>query len=106
MAEAYNPSGSAAPIHVQGVKPWLIPNCDPDPANLTAPHDCAGTGLFVDPVDGSIKNNGSFVGKTITLTEVASPGEPKAQAAARTLDYYNLAVPIRPPEPVCPSTSA
>ena len=79
VAEAYNPSGSAAPIQVQGVKPWLIPNCDPDPANLTAPHDCAGAGLFVDPVDGSIKNNGSFVGKTITLTDVAEPGEPNAQ---------------------------
>ncbi len=29
VAEAYNPSGSAAPVQVQGVKPWLIPNCDP-----------------------------------------------------------------------------
>ena len=29
MAEAYNPSGSAAPVQVQAVKPWLIPNCDP-----------------------------------------------------------------------------
>ena len=90
---------------MQGVKPWLIPNCDPDPANLTGPHDCAGAGLLVDPVDGSIKNNGSFVGKTITLTHVTSPGEPTAKAAGRTLDYYRLDVPIRPPEPVCPSTS-
>ena len=109
MAEAYNPSGSAAPVQVQGVKPWLIPNCDPDPANLTGPHDCAGAGLFVDPVDGSIKNNGSFVGKTITLTEIASPGpaEPTVNPAptSRTLDYYPLDVPMRPPEPVCPSTS-
>lgn len=105
VAEAYNPSGSAAAVQVQGVKPWLIPNCDPDPANLTGPHDCAGAGLLVDPVDGSIKNNGSFVGKTITLTHVTSPGEPTAKAAGRTLDYYRLDVPIRPPEPVCPSTS-
>jgi hypothetical protein len=105
VAEAYNPSGSAAPIYVQGVKPWLIPNCDPDPANLTGPHDCAGAGLFVDPVDGSIKNNGSFVGKTITLTHLTSPNEPTVNAPGRTLDYYRLDVPIRPPEPVCPSTS-
>ena len=105
VAEAYNPSGSAAPVQVQGVKPWLIPNCDPDPANVTGPHDCAGAGLFVDPVDGSIKNNGSFVGKTITLTHLTSPGEPTVNAPGRTLDYYRLDVPIRPPEPVCPSTS-
>jgi len=105
VAEAYNPSGSTAPIQVKSVKPWLIPDCDPDPANPTGPHDCAGAGLFVDPVDGSIKNNGSFVGKTITLTHVTSPGEPTAKAAGRTLDYYPLDVPIRPPEPICPSTS-
>src|SRR6266849_7507878 len=48
---------------------------------------------------------GSFVGKTITLTHVTSPGEPTAKAAGRTLDYYPLDVPIRPPEPICPSTS-
>ncbi len=27
-AEAYNPSGLAAPISVASVKPWLVPNCD------------------------------------------------------------------------------
>jgi hypothetical protein len=106
VAEAYNPSGSAAPIQMKSVKPWLIPDCDPDPANPTGPHDCAGAGLFVDPANGSIENNGSFVGKTITLTHVTSPGEPKVVAAGRTLDYYRLDVPMRPPDPVCPSTSA
>jgi hypothetical protein len=103
VAEAYNPSGSAAPVQVQGVKPWLIPNCDPDPTNPT-PSYCAGTGgSFVDPADGSIRNNGSFVGKTITLTEVATGGP--TTTSTRTLDYYSLNVPMRPPEPVCPSTS-
>ena len=106
-AEAYNPSGSTAPIQVQNVKPWLIPNCDPDPANPTGPSDCgAGSGLFVDPTDGSIKNNGSFVGEKLTLTHVASPGLPIAAAVPRRLDYYRANVPINPPAPVCPSTSA
>ena len=81
VAEAYNPSGSAAPIQVQGVKPWLIPNCDPTPQSAD-PSDCAREhGLFVDPVDGSIKNNGSFVGKTITLTHVTGAGDPNAQCS-------------------------
>ena len=60
MAEAYNPSGSAAPIQVQGVKPWLIPNCDPTNGG---PGDCAAGGRFVDNISGAIQNNGSFVGK-------------------------------------------
>jgi hypothetical protein len=106
VAEAYNPSGSDAPIQVRGVKPWLIPNCDPDPAN-PGPSDCgAGSGLFIDPADGSVKNNGSFVGEKLTLTHVASPGLPTATAAPRGLDYYRVNVPINPPAPVCPSTSA
>jgi hypothetical protein len=106
VAEAYNPSGSTAPIEVKSVKPWLIPNCDPDPAN-PGPSDCgAGSGLFVDPADGSIKNSGSFVGEKLTLTHAASPGVPTATPTPRSLNYYRLNVPIRPPEPVCPSTSA
>jgi hypothetical protein len=66
VAEAYNPSGSTAPIQVQGVKPWLIPDCDPTNSGAG---DCAGTGQpFVATADGAIQNNGSFVGKQLTLT--------------------------------------
>jgi Putative Flp pilus-assembly TadE/G-like len=105
VAEAYNPSGSTAPIQVQGVKPWLIPDCDPDGAN-PGPSDCgAGVGAFVDPVDGSIKNNGSFVGKTITLSDVGI-GVPNVNTPTPgALSYYRATIPI-PPAPVCPSTSA
>ena len=105
-AEAYNPSGSTTPIQVQNVKPWLIPDCDPDPAN-PGPSDCgAGVGFFVDPTNGSIKNNGSFVGHTITLTPVAVGGAPGVMPGPRTIDYYRVNIPINPPVPVCPSTSA
>src|SRR6478609_337327 len=45
VAEAYNPSGSAAPVWVQGVKPWLIPNCDPTNGGAG---DCALGVRFVD----------------------------------------------------------
>ena len=105
VAEAYNPSGSTAQVQVQGVKPWLIPNCDPTNGG---PGDCAAGGYFVSPVDGSIQNNGSFVGKTITLTHVAGAAVPKVTTAlpTRTLDYYRLNVPIRPPAPICPSAGA
>jgi hypothetical protein len=104
VAEAYNPSGSTAPIQVQGVKPWLIPNCDPTNGG---PGDCAAGGRFVDNTTGAIQNNGSFVGKTITLTHVAGAAAPDASVTVpRGLDYYRANVPMNPPAPVCPSTSA
>ena len=105
VAEAYNPSGSTAPIQVLGVKPWLIPNCDPTTAG---PGDCALGGRFVDNITGAIQNNGSFVGKTITLTHVAGAATPNVSTTLPflTLDYYRANVPINPPAPVCPSTSA
>ena len=102
VAEAYNPSGSTAPIQVQGVKPWLIPDCDP--TNTTPAGDCAAGSSFVDPTDGSIQNGGSFVGKTITLTDVGV-GTPTVNTPPGALNYYRATIPI-PPAPVCPSTSA
>jgi hypothetical protein len=106
VGEAYNPSGSTAPIQVQGVKPWLIPNCDP--TNPGPAGDCAPNGaLFVDNTTGAIQNNGSFVGKTITLTHVTGSAAPDASTILpfRRLDYYRANVPINPPAAVCPSTS-
>jgi hypothetical protein len=106
MAEAYNASGSTAPIRMQGVKPWLIPNCDPTNG---APGDCAAGGRFVDNTTGAIQNNGSFVGQTITLIHVPPPpGTPPNvnTPIPGALNYYRVTVPIRPPEPICPSTSA
>jgi hypothetical protein len=105
VAEAYNPSGSTATIQVQGVKPWLIPDCDP--TNVAPAGDCAIGSSFVDNTTGAIQNNGSFVGKTITLTPATlgtppttSPGPPNP-----TLNYYASNTPVTSP-PVCPSTSA
>jgi hypothetical protein len=105
VAEAYNPSGSGAPIQMQGVKPWLIPNCDPTNAGVG---DCANGLPFVDNTTGAIQNNGSFVGKTIYLTDVTGAGTPDVSTTLpyRTLNYYRATIPINPPAPVCPSTSA
>jgi len=104
VAEAYNASGSTAPIQVQSVKPWLIPNCDPTNG---APGDCAAGGRFVDNATGAIQNNGNFVGKTITLTHVAGAAAPNVTPTTPwTLDYYRANVPMNPPAPVCPATSA
>lgn len=104
VAEAYNSSGSTTPIQLQGVKPWLVPNCDPTNA---APGDCAHGGRFVSNTTGDIQNNGSFVGKTITLLHITGAGTPDVSTVApRTLNYYRANIPMNPPAPVCPSTSA
>jgi hypothetical protein len=103
VAEAYNPSGSAAPIQMTGVKPWLIPNCDPTNGG---PGDCVGGLPFVDKTTGAIQNNGNFVGKLITLTHVPAGTAPNVNTpAAGDLNYYRATVPVNPPAPVCPSTS-
>ncbi len=119
-AEAYNPSGNAPPIQAS-VKPWFIPNCDPGdttglpnancPASSTAPF----VNTSVSPNDGSIANNGSFIGKTITVSKVARGTNLMLCAGGCTppcapgncgTQYYPLNIPINPPTAVCPSTSA
>lgn len=109
VAEAYNPSGSTNPIQMQGVKPWLIPNCDPTNAAPANP-DCAAGAYFVNPLDGSIENNGSFAGKKIALIDIPGTGAPTATlsppAPEPTVQYYRVNVPMNPPTPACPSTSS
>jgi hypothetical protein len=70
-AEAYNPSGTTSGpiVCATCLKPFLIPNCDP---NHTAPASpvCTGQAVFVNP-DGSIANTGKsptgVVGQTWLL---------------------------------------
>jgi len=110
-AEAYNPSGSTTPISVSGVKPWLLPNCDP---TNTAPGNpvCSGSAYayIVDPSSGAIENTGatSLIGKTIALTHVTAGNQPNAHSVAGVnyLDYYRLDIPVNSSNLFCPSTSA
>jgi hypothetical protein len=107
-AEAYNPSGLTAPIQLQNVKPWLVPNCDP--TNTATPNpNCPGHGYFVVAADGSIANNGSFIGRTINFQRINAGTAPTFSTPPTTPGtsvFYALAVPINPPTPACPSTSA
>jgi hypothetical protein len=107
-AEAYNPSGGPATINASGVKPWLLPNCDPTntiaPTNANCP---PGYSYFVSPVDGSIANNGSFIGQSITLT-VGSAAQLSANVAgppAPNVQFYPLDIPTGTPAPACPATA-
>ncbi|MGA9040629.1 MAG: pilus assembly protein TadG-related protein [Terriglobales bacterium] len=105
-AEAYNPSGREAPIQVS-VKPWFIPNCDVN--NTAGAHNpnCAFAPFVntnISPDDGSIVNNGSFIGKTITFSKV--PHNMNPNLTAGNSQYFPLDIPVNPPAAACPSTSA
>ncbi len=83
-AEGFNPSNSASitgtnavPIIARGVKPFLIPNCDPNPAHTGAA--CGGAATFFDRITGAITNPGpaptGIIGETFTLfSDCTGPG--------------------------------
>lgn len=67
-AEAFNPTGSSTPFGTSCVKPWMMPNCDPD--HLTPSNsNCGGAGgYFVQQgqiVHPGFYNNGAATGGVI-----------------------------------------
>jgi hypothetical protein len=64
-AEAYNQSGhTSLPVLLTGVRPWLIPNCDPTITSTACPQGSAG--YFVDTTNGAVQDN-HFIGLQIGL---------------------------------------
>lgn len=105
-AEAYNPSGFLVPIQVSGVKPWLVPNCDPDPLNIGEPNfKCGGKSRFVKAADGSITNGGSFIGKTIEFRRINTGTAPAVSNPPAASQFYALDVDPSNPPTLCPSAS-
>jgi putative Flp pilus-assembly TadE/G-like protein len=101
VAEAYNSSGSTTPIQIANVKPWLVANCDT--TNTPTTNCGAGPPYFVDPTDGSIVNNGSFIGKKIQLRRVN--GALPNPVPNSDLYYFPLDIPVSP-SASCPSGAA
>src|SRR6201997_2516037 len=100
-AEGFNPSnwasigGTAVPIIARGVKPFLIPNCDPNPAHTGAA--CGGAATFFDRTTGAITNPGpaptGIIGETFTLISDCTgpgcvPGPPTTTSPPAMLKYY------------------
>jgi Flp pilus assembly protein TadG len=99
-AEAYNPSFDPAnptttpPIQIQGVKPWLVFNCN----------TCPSGPAFLTSQYG-IANGGLFIGQqwTFTLIDASTPTPPNTSPPANTTQFYA----IDPPAPSnCPSNGA
>src|SRR5579875_1539407 len=86
-AEAYNPSGgNGPPVATECMKPWLIPDCDPD--NKGNPGGVSGCTVkrgqkywpFIDGDTGTIINPGSVsqggvIGETVTYTVAPAHGQ-------------------------------
>jgi hypothetical protein len=78
-AEAYNPSldvNPGPPIQIQGVKPWLIFNCNP-PA-------CGSPTYFTSTY--AVANGGNFIGTTVTLTLLPFSTSPTLSTQFYALD--------------------
>jgi Flp pilus assembly protein TadG len=100
-AEGFNPSnsasvggGTAVPVIARGVKPFLIPNCDPNPAHGGVA--CGGAATFFDRGTGAITNPGlaptGIIGETFTLiSDCTGPGcipGPPTTSPPATVKYY------------------
>jgi Flp pilus assembly protein TadG len=97
-AEGFNPSnsasvagGTAVPIIARGVKPFLIPNCDPGPPGVV----CVGAPTFFNPATGVI--TAGVIGETFRLVSDCTPPGPGCIPLAptkittgspHTLTYY------------------
>ena len=113
-AEGFNASnsssvgGTAVPIIARGVKPFLIPNCDPNPAHTGAA--CGGAATFFDRTTGAITNPGpaptGIIGETFTLiSDCTGPGcvpGPPTTSAPATVKYYPVQMPLT--ANACPSS--
>jgi Putative Flp pilus-assembly TadE/G-like len=95
-AEAFNPSGSSVPIQVISVKPWLIPNCDPNVASVA----CPGSPYFVDPsLNYSLKAPSLYIGQRVQF----SPRQVKALPIPGPGQFYLLDITAFPGlATVCP----
>ena len=115
-AEGFNPSnsasvggGTAVPVIARGVKPFLIPNCDPTHTGGV----CGGAATFFDRATGDITNKGpaptGIIGETFTLFSDCTgpgciPGPPTATSPPTTpaiLNYYPVQMSLA--ASACPS---
>jgi hypothetical protein len=90
IAEAFNPSSDGnpgPPIQIQGVKPWLIFNCN----------TCAGGPAYFTSTY-AVVNGGTFIGNSVALTLMASNSQP-------SLIFPLLPPPAPPPPPPVYTTS-
>jgi hypothetical protein len=97
IAEAYNPSldlNPGPPIQIQGVKPWLIFNCN----------TCTGGPAYFTSTY-AVANSGTFIGQPVTLNLMSSSTSlgPASSPPPNTAQFFALDLPA----PIsCPTNGA
>jgi hypothetical protein len=108
-AEAYNPSGtSGLPVSVANVKPWAVPNCDPNNGAGNVACTGLGGGYFIDPTNNySVANPGTVVGRVVdleeglltsTMTQAGTGGNPPI------INFLAVDIPINASSASCPAS--
>jgi Flp pilus assembly protein TadG len=113
-AEAYNPSGGGPPVGVKCLKPWILPNCDPNHPNPALANSncgspaadyfynnslCANTSIPGICYPGSAASGGA-IGEKLTL----KPGIP--QSAPAPSQFYPVDIPPGTTPAQCPAPGA
>jgi Flp pilus assembly protein TadG len=105
-AEAYNPSGTTGmpPISVANVKPWAVPNCDPNPGGTPNPACTGGGGYFVDPANNyAVAKPGNVVREVIDLNEGTLLSQ-MTSAIPPTINFLAVDIPISSATASCPAS--
>jgi Flp pilus assembly protein TadG len=107
-AEGFNPSnsgtvaagGAAMPVIVRGVKPFLLPNCDPVPGGAGA--GCGGTApTFFNVTTGAITST-TVIGEVMYLQSNCGAGAGCVPGTPTKGQYYPAALPGTPTS--CPGS--
>lgn len=102
-AEAYNATAQGTPVGTNCLKPWMIPNCDPNNAASDPNPNCTNPagGYYIDPNTLKIADP-SAIGRLITI----KPGNPsKASGPSK---FYPVFIPAGTvaPASACPSCAS
>ena len=100
-AEAFNPSGTTGTplVQVSSVKPWAVPNCDPNNLSPANPN-CAAGGYFIDSA-GNVAHPSSVTGPFIDLQEDVLPA-----SAPEPGHFVAVDLPVTATSISCPSSAA
>jgi hypothetical protein len=97
VAEAFRSTAGGPTVGTGCVKPWILPNCDPNhssPENL----NCPGNALFVD--GPTIVNEGVYPSGVIGARITVKPGLP--QEAPAPGQFYPIQIPPGGTPSICP----
>ncbi len=111
IAEAYNPAGEPNPVGAKCLKPWLLPNCDPDHTQATVggpiSQYCDGQAQFVegtDPEHATIVDDLGNVSQGGVQGELITIKSSKPSDASGPSKFYPVYLPADANDPsLCPS---